>query len=63
MVAVALTNVDQVVAQRRCDIVLDPKGCSLKSCKDQCLKFFKGNGECVSGSLGGSYQCVCIYNC
>ncbi|TYI29212.1 hypothetical protein ES332_A05G300600v1 [Gossypium tomentosum] len=46
----------------RCIEVMDPKGCNLVSCKQQCLQLKNGNGVCLANVKQG-YQCVCYINC
>ncbi|KAG8367958.1 hypothetical protein BUALT_Bualt16G0126800 [Buddleja alternifolia] len=55
--------VNEVDAQKRCIVVLDPKGCQLSTCKEQCYKSYSGNGICTSGGAFGKYICSCFYNC
>ncbi|KAJ8628438.1 hypothetical protein MRB53_021745 [Persea americana] len=47
---------------KRCGITLDPNGCNLSTCKEQCFKEYNGNGECSSNNTG-KFNCVCFYNC
>lgn len=63
--AVALTTVvEDVKAQKRCTVILNPNSCDLSVCTEQCLKSYNGNGYCSgTGSPDGKYICSCVYNC
>nr|XP_016454145.1 PREDICTED: putative defensin-like protein 160 [Nicotiana tabacum] len=63
IIAVALA-ITQVNAQKRCSVVLNPKGCVLFDCKKECSQKYNGNGLCSSsGATIGQYICTCVYNC
>ena len=50
------------VEAKRCMVVLNPTGCNLASCKQQCLQQKNGNEVCVDNGKG-DFQCNCFYNC
>ncbi|KAE9620731.1 hypothetical protein Lal_00019676 [Lupinus albus] len=53
----------EVVAEpKRCQIVLNPSGCDLPTCRKECYTKYQGNGECISGEPK-FYKCICVYNC
>ncbi|KAL1118130.1 hypothetical protein V6Z11_D01G011600 [Gossypium hirsutum] len=51
----ALLFTANVEAQKRCSKVLNPSGCLLVECRQECFE------KCASGVP--IYECVCIYNC
>ncbi|KAH6824051.1 hypothetical protein C2S53_000117 [Perilla frutescens var. hirtella] len=63
VLSVALTVVVEVKAQKRCKVILNPSGCDLSACRQQCLNSYNGNGVCTSGGSVGTYICTCVYNC
>ncbi|CAI9112107.1 OLC1v1012489C1 [Oldenlandia corymbosa var. corymbosa] len=60
---VVSTVPNQVLGQKRCRIILNPKGCNLPDCQKQCYLSYNGNGQCTSGGSFGTYICSCFYNC
>ncbi|KAI8004442.1 putative defensin-like protein 165 [Camellia lanceoleosa] len=64
VVVVLMLVVDEVNSQKRCQVVLNPNGCNLLACRQQCLQSYNGNRVCVENSPGSAtYRCVCFYNC
>ncbi|KAL5834641.1 hypothetical protein ACOSQ4_014138 [Xanthoceras sorbifolium] len=59
--------VPQVNAQKRCEEILYPRGCTLADCGYKCLHKHNGRGICKiidpDPMVKSDYYCICIYNC
>ncbi|KAB2095094.1 hypothetical protein E1A91_A01G012600v1 [Gossypium mustelinum] len=62
-----ISMVANVEAQKRCSEVLNPSGCLLAECRQECSeKYVSGVGECIGNGgtpLQPIYECVCVYDC
>ena len=49
---------------RTCKDLLDPYGCNLGTCMNQCYEKHRAyGGVCVQDPKRGSYSCYCVYPC
>ncbi|KAI6696643.1 hypothetical protein NL676_016762 [Syzygium grande] len=52
-------------AQKRCQELLDPNGCSLYNCQQACYQKHTAQqprGECLANS-SFEYRCACFFDC
>lgn len=51
------------VEAKKCQIIINPRGCDLPDCTEQCLSY-KGVGSCIPNAPGSTlYVCSCAYDC
>ncbi|CAN0927597.1 hypothetical protein LINGRAHAP2_LOCUS35991 [Linum grandiflorum] len=48
---------------KACSIELNPNGCTLPGCQEQCFLDHGGWGHCAHDTVAGIFHCVCYYPC
>ncbi|OMO53797.1 S locus-related glycoprotein 1 binding pollen coat [Corchorus capsularis] len=63
--SMAMAVAAQADAQKRCQKILYPRGCTLMDCRKKCFqKFGSVGGQCIPTNQAQTiYECLCVYNC
>ncbi|CAN1278063.1 hypothetical protein LINPERPRIM_LOCUS16525 [Linum perenne] len=46
-----------------CSIELNPNGCAMPGCQEQCFLDHGGWGHCAHDTVADIFHCVCYYSC